>query len=215
MSLIKEMGYVVLIHFIDGKRGSISMIMNRLRIIFLVICLFCILLPQQLYAEPQIKAYHVKARYIEGFTSFIHWPEEIFTNSDQPMQLCVLGDNPFNKALDILVRKHNTRKNRHSQLQAVNYLHRGDDITACHLLYIGESEEGFFYQLLKQTKGRSILTISSIEDFVINGGMIQFYILENKVHFLMDVQTIRDENLNPNANLLRVAEFMNKKVRKQ
>jgi len=177
---------------------------------FLTLFTLYILPVTDIQAAPQIKEYHVKAKYINGFTKFIHWPDNTFNNANESLHLCVLGDNPFGETLNILMRKHNARTTRKSNPQKVFYLRRGEDVTHCHLLYFSDSEESYFYQVLSQIKGKPILTISSIRDFAISGGMIQFYVRDNKVRFLIDPQTLRDNNLEPDANLLRVADIVHK-----
>ncbi len=186
-----------------------------MRINIFIIRIFChlflcsLLFNSTYAAPPQIKEHHLKARYIDGFTAFIQWPKSTFSSPDDPLKLCVLGDNPFGKALDILVDAHNDRKTRRSRLRAVDYLRQGNDVSRCHLLYISKSEESYVQQVLTQVKGKPIVTISSLKNFAINGGMIQFYIRNNKVRFLIDPQTLRNEKLQPDANLLRIADLVN------
>ncbi len=178
-------------------------------IVILCYLFLCVQWFNQVYAAPpKIKEYHLKARYIEGFTAFIQWPKSIFSNSDDPLRLCVLGDNPFGKALDILVRTHNNRKNRQSHPRIIDYLRRGEETDHCHLLYISKSEKSYVQQVLAQVKDQPILTISSLKSFAISGGMIQFYVSGNKVRFFIDPQTLRNEKLHADANLLRIADLV-------
>lgn len=175
-----------------------------------VLCyLFLFQIVHQVFAEPlKVQEHHLKARYIDGFTAFIQWPMETFANKEELLRLCVLGENPFGKALDILVDAHNNRSTRQSNPRVADYLRRGADLSRCHLLYISKSEESYVAQILAQVRGKPILTISSLENFAVNGGMIQFYLRNNKVRFLIDPQTIRNERLQPDANLLRIADLV-------
>ncbi len=162
------------------------------------------------HATPQkVKEYHLKARYIDAFIDFIQWPSNIFANKNTSLKLCILGDNSFGKVLDILVDKHNERSTRQSNRRTVNYLQRGEDITGCHLVYISKSEESDVQQILSQVKNNPVLTISSLKNFAISGGMIQFYIRNNKVRFFINLRTLRREKLQPDANLLRIADLVN------
>lgn len=158
------------------------------------------------HATPLIKEYHVKAKYIDGFTQFIRWPNEQFTHST--MQLCILGDNPFGQALHILVRESNKHTMKPYQQQVI-YLTRGENVNQCQVIYFSQSEENFIAQTLKEVKDKPILTVSSLENFVISGGMIQFYIEGSRVRFLIDLQRLTDSNLKANANFLRVANIVN------
>ncbi len=171
--------------------------------------LLCIFTANVIHADiTAFKEYHIKARYINGFTAFIKWPDEAFKEHDGFMYLCVLGDNPFDEALDVLVQAYNKHVEKHVHQQEVVYLQRGDDIDACHLLYITDSEESYVYQVLMQVKGKPVLTVSSIDDFTDSGGMIQFHIKKSRVRFWVNPKTLRDEKLIPGANLLQVADLV-------
>ncbi len=44
--------------------------------------------------------YAVKAAYLVKFIPFIDWPDGVFASPDQPVTICVLGDDPFGGKLD-------------------------------------------------------------------------------------------------------------------
>ena len=166
---------------------------------------FCIL--NFVCAAPKVKEYHIKARYIDGFISFIQWPVDTLT-SESPIKLCILGDNPFGKTLEILANKHNGEGSHASHRRIISYLQRGEDITHCHLLYISVSEESYVQQVLTQVQGKPILTVSSLKNFAVEGGMIEFYVRDNKIRFLIAPKKLRNAKLQPDANLLRVADLV-------
>jgi len=186
------------------------MIITKLKVSLLVLCTLYFSLIHHVHSAPQVKEYHVKATFTHNFTDFIRWPKDTFSSKQEPFQLCVIGDNPFGETLNILVQKYNERTSNKSNPHIVNYLHRSEDISHCHLLYFSDSEESYFYQIINKIKGKPILTVSSIRDFAISGGMIQFYMRNNRVRFLIDPQTVRESKLKADANLLRVAEIAGK-----
>ncbi|MCP4695522.1 MAG: YfiR family protein [Gammaproteobacteria bacterium] len=185
-------------------------VLSRRRHINTLLCgllLFCLPLAAACAAQPQIKEYQVKARYLNGFINFITWPEGSFASPDSKLRLCVAGENPFGHALDIIVRKHNKRKTRNSNPQEVKYLRRMEEPGGCHLLYISDSEESYLNLILSHVKGKAVLTVSDLDRFATSGGMIQFYLHNNKVRFIISPQTLRAAGLEPNANLLRAADI--------
>ena len=48
--------------------------------------------------------YPVKAAFLYKFGSFVEWPASAFANPQSPVQLCVVGRDPFGRELDNLVR---------------------------------------------------------------------------------------------------------------
>lgn len=178
---------------------------NRRRLAWLAAAL---LLHTTADAAPQLKEYQVEARYLNGFTKFIQWPDGVLASTDTPLYLCVMGENPFGQALDIIVKKHNERTTRQSNPQEVRYLRRGGSIDGCHVLYVSDSEESYVNQILAAAQGKPVLTVSSMERFVSgSSGMIQFYTRNNKVRFIIDPQNLRNAGLEPDANLLRTADI--------
>src|ERR1700722_1824034 len=44
--------------------------------------------------------YAVKAAYLTKFAPFIEWPDGVFANPGAPVNICVLGNDPFGAVLD-------------------------------------------------------------------------------------------------------------------
>jgi hypothetical protein len=177
-----------------------------------ILCGLClgIILLTSIHADeiPQLKEYHIKAKYINGFTAFIKWSVNTLATKEDVLHLCIVGENPFGEALNILVRDHNESVNRQSNPQRVTYLRRGDNFNFCHLLYFSNSEENYTRQILEQLRGKPVLTVSSLENFATSGGMIQFYPRDNKIRFFINLQAVKESKLKPDANLLRVADLL-------
>ncbi len=47
--------------------------------------------------------YEVKAAFLLNFTKFIEWPAGAFASPDSPFTICILGRDPFGRALDQIV----------------------------------------------------------------------------------------------------------------
>jgi len=48
--------------------------------------------------------YQVKAAYLFNFGQFVEWPPEVWTTPNAPFAICVVGDDPFGRTLDDVVR---------------------------------------------------------------------------------------------------------------
>src|ERR1051325_6362323 len=48
--------------------------------------------------------YPVKAAFLFNFAKFVEWPAVTFKNPEDPITICVLGQNPFGTALEDVVR---------------------------------------------------------------------------------------------------------------
>jgi len=173
----------------------------------LCVLLCCVSLQVSADNDIEFQDFHIKARYLTGFMVFVKWPQALI-DSSKTLQLCVLGENPFKSTLDILVDAFNENSKKAFHVQKLVYLSRGADVSHCHLLYVSDFEEGYVSQILKQIEDKPVLTVSSLRNFISAGGMVQFYVKNDRVRFFIALKTLRNAGLQANANLLRIADII-------
>ncbi len=156
--------------------------------------------------SPDVSEHQVKATFLVRFGKYITYPKEALDNSASIFNLCILGDDPFQGILDVLV-KDEMVKNRSI---VVNYLRTFEKTSKCQTLFISQSEEKQLVHILAYVKQRPILTVSDMNNFVTRGGMVQFYLLNNKVRFFIDPVTAGEAKLEVSSRLLQVAEVVRK-----
>ncbi len=151
----------------------------------------------------------IKAFYLYNFIKFVTWPDEP-TTAD--IKICIAGDNPFSAMTD----KLNARKVRNRQisvqserLSSVNYsggsLAASADFADCSVLFLGASEENFYVALVDDLGDSPVLTISDIDGFIDDGGMIGFIKVGNVVRFDINLKKARKAGLKMSAKLLELA----------
>jgi len=144
----------------------------------------------------------VKAAYIERFTRFIEWPEEIaLADTSQPFVLGVLGENPFDHILEDLYQQRKI-KNREVEIR---YCSSTKQITGCNMLYISASEKKNLLSVLEQIDGKPILTISDTEGFAEKGIHINLYRKDDKLHYEINESAIVGSGFSVWAQLLNSA----------
>jgi len=146
--------------------------------------------------------YQIKAAYLFNFLNFVAWPEHVFNDKNSPMDVCILGQDPFENILDLTFegKMIGARKVMIHRWQTMSLTH------PCHLLFIGVSEAEHMTRILALLEDKPILTISDVEDFVHHQGMVQFIIVEHKVRFRVNRKAIQHASLYMSANLLRLAQ---------
>lgn len=149
--------------------------------------------------------YAIKAAFLERFTRFIEWPEDsVETDSTKPFVIAVIGNNPFDEALDkvaVIQRIHNRNVE----------IHYIDDIShesKCHILFICKSEEYRLVEIINHTYKKPILTISETEGFAEEGVLINFYMEENNVKFEINETALHNTGLYISHLLLRTAKIV-------
>lgn len=150
------------------------------------------------------KEYQIKAIFLFNFAQFVDWPSDVFSETQSPLIIGVLGDAPFDTYLDETVRDE--KVNGHP-LVVQRYRHV-EDIKACQILFISQSETKRLEQILEELKGRSILMVGETEGFAKGGGMIQFVNEQNKIRFKINVEAAKAANLTISSKLLRAAEIV-------
>jgi hypothetical protein len=153
----------------------------------------------------EIGEYQIKAVFLHNFASFISWPTAMQEGVHKAFQFCILGDNPFAKDLDTIVMRANKD---HGLQRQVRYLEQAQDMETCHILYVAASEAPRQHVIINYAANYPLLTISSIEGFARQGGMIEFYTKANKVRFFINLPVLRRAGLRADANLLRLADVI-------
>jgi hypothetical protein len=146
--------------------------------------------------------YDVKATFLYRFAQFVEWPPEAFPSTTTPLVIGVLGDDPFGKALDAIVKDEFVNKRK----LVVQHYRRVEDVTTCHILFISRSEESRIDQILSTLKLRSILTVGDVENFARRGGIIRLLTEQNKIRLRINVEAAKAAQLTISSKVLRVAE---------
>ena len=154
-------------------------------------------------AEPPVAdEYPVKAAFLFNFAKFVEWPAAAFKGPEDPVAICVLGQNPFGTALEDVVRDK-TVANRAFVVRGVLNTQQA---TTCQILFVSASERKRFRILLDELKGRSILTVGEGDDFTANGGIINFRLKDARVRIEIDAGAANRAGLHISSKLLSLAE---------
>ncbi|MGR8929386.1 MAG: YfiR family protein [Gammaproteobacteria bacterium] len=176
--------------------------MFRFRSLGVVIVLSILSYPFAVEPEPLSLA-EIKAAYIANFAKFVEWPADTLPKNGD-LVLCVVGGNVLDGALDALsgrmIGEHRLRLESHQYSDL--------DLTSCHMLYIGISEQQRFLVTLKLVSNASVLTLSDIDDFAEKGGSIGLLFRDNKLVFEVNLEPIRKGRLHLPGQLLNIAAYI-------
>lgn len=176
-------------------------------------CWLILLLGGTMIVSPTLQAQHsnpteyeVKAAYIYNFSRFVEWPAKAAQAQSDSFTICVLGQNPFGSALiatianETITGKSVVAKQIPAALDAVN----------CRVLFISSSEEGQLKEILASLNDASVLTVSDLPRFAERGGMVQFVMEGNKVHFEVNLAPAQRAGLTLSSEVLKVATSVKK-----
>ncbi len=155
-------------------------------------------------AQPTTAEYKLKAVYLYNFLQYVDFPPNAFADEQSPIVIGVLGNDPFGNTLDETIISE-VVKNRRLEVRRFK---RVNDITDCHVLFIGASEEDKLKSILAALKGRSILTVGDVENFARLGGVIRFLTENNKIRLKINLEAAKEANLSISSKLLQIAEII-------
>ena len=148
--------------------------------------------------------YQVKAVFLYNFTQFVEWPPAAFPDSDAPLVVGILGEDPFGPYLEKVIEGEQI--NGHPL--AIRRFEPGEEIKDCHVLFVNLPHSSQIAETLKKLQGQNILTVSDQADFLEVGGMIKFVSVNNKIQFQINADVASSADLKISSKLLRVAEIV-------
>jgi hypothetical protein len=162
---------------------------------FFILCGLLLALPVMALEQDEAS---VKAAFIFNFTKFVEWP----TANEGPLQICLLGEpDLLLTALTNLEGKLSQGSNIHVR----NVAGDADSLGGCRVIVVGASETARVATILGNAQQQPALTVSEIDHFADDGGMIALVVDNARVQFEINSQAAQRANLKLSAQLLKLA----------
>jgi hypothetical protein len=142
----------------------------------------------------------VKAAYLYNFGKFVSWQADQASRS-VPLEICVLGKDPFGGVLDATVGGESID----GRTISVRRIAKIQDAPQCRILFVSSSEEGRLNSVLPAAQHFGMLTVSDIPRFATRGGVIEFVTQEGKIRFEVNRDSAEQSGLVLSSQLLKVA----------
>lgn len=152
-------------------------------------------------ASPPPLEYQVKAAFLYQFIKFVEWPPQALSHNT--IIIGVLSDGPMASALASIEGKE--AKGRTVVVKRFKGL---DDLEFSHILFISPGAAGHLREIRKRLGGSSTLEVSDVEGFARGGGMINFIMVEDKIHFEINVEAAEQAHLKISSQLLKLATIV-------
>jgi hypothetical protein len=158
-------------------------------------------------AETQSEALsenQIKAGFIFNFTRFVEWPPDAFPDPSAPVVLGVVGED----AVTDLLAEAAEGKVVNGRAVVVKRFKKEQDLRACQILFVGSSEEKHLTQIFEKIKGASVLSVGEVKGFAQAGGVINFFVEENKVKLEINLVAAGRARLKVSAKVIAVARLV-------
>lgn len=169
---------------------------------FLFIIMALVLPSHVTFALTAAEEFEIKAVYLFNLGNFVKWKEN---TSAKNFEICVFGTDPFGVNLEYIVKKEQQIQSRNAVIKHLSSL---EGILNCQVLFMSPSAQSQFATIFAAIKNKPILTVSDVDRFINQGGMVQFYLLEGKIRLMLDPQTIEESGLKASSQLMRIAQII-------
>jgi hypothetical protein len=146
-------------------------------------------------------AQQVMAAYLYKFGNYIEWPEEVFANTSSPITIGVVDAPELADELKRMV-KGRTVGGRHILIRR---LEPDDPKSGVNVLFIGGSDTDHLAAVLAEARTQPILTVTTAENGLDQGSIINFVVVDGKLRFEVSEQAAGESKLNISARLLIAA----------
>lgn len=156
------------------------------------------------YRAASFPEYQVKAAYLFNFARFVEWPKTAFETPDAPLVIGIVGADPFGRTLEETL-EGKTVQGRPFRIERVQALEK---ISKLHLLFIARSEKDRVPEILAKTEGWPVLTVSEMDDFAKERGMIQLRVADQQITFDLNQKAIKKAGLIPSVQMIKIAKVV-------
>jgi hypothetical protein len=143
--------------------------------------------------------YEVKAAFLYNFAKFTAWPSPP-EQAEDAFTICILGDDPFGPALDLLKGKPVD-----GRPVEVRRLTKPGEIGRCRMVFVGPPHAREIGSLAEKLRDQPVLTVGDGPGFVRSGGMIGFVLSDGRVRFEIGPDRISPTGLTVSSQLLKLA----------
>jgi YfiR/HmsC-like len=169
------------------------------------------ILSTTLAASPLLRAqppaeYALKAAVLYNVTKFVNWPPGAFQNGSDPVNICVLGEDPFG---DVLAEALNGKLHDDRSF-VVRYLRNSSAASGCQVLFISASEQKRLRAILEEAPPQGTLTIGDTEDFAAQGGIVSLKLEDRKIRIQVNLAAAAKSRIRISSRLLSLAEIVKK-----
>jgi len=149
------------------------------------------------------REYEIKAAYLYNFINYIGWAAGALPPEGGNITIGIVGECPYAAAFAPL----NGKQIKGRKL-VVKPVASTNDLEQCQIVFICGSEKSRLSEYLGQLKDAKLLTVSEIDGFAEQGGVINFISERNKVRFEINPEAARRAGLTISSELLKLAKLV-------
>jgi len=143
----------------------------------------------------------LKAAFLYNFAKFVEWPA---LPAGAPIVVCFVGDDGIAAGFVDTVRGQNISGHSFD----VRMLQDSSKWRACHLLFIADAESRRSAGGLDEIKALPVLTVSDSKGFSLAGGIIELYVEDGRIRFVINLDAADRSGVRLSSRLLGLAKVI-------
>jgi hypothetical protein len=147
------------------------------------------------------REYQIKAAMLFNFVQFVEWPSDAFPASNSPLVIAIMNPNPFGDVIDELV----SGKTANGRSIVVRHCDTSDQIQGCQALYVPAARIADLDEIMHKIADKPVLSVGETDAFPWAGGIMKFYLEENKIRFEVNPDAAAHARLQISSKLMKLA----------
>lgn len=148
----------------------------------------------------------VEAAYVRNFARYVTWPEGAFREPRSSWRIGVLGRDRLGDVLEQTLQGR-TEQDRPFEVRRAQTL---DALRGCHIVFVGFDDAARRRAALAELKGKPVLTVGDADEFLDEGGIIQF-VVGDTVQMSINLDQARASALRIQTKMLEVSRAVREK----
>jgi hypothetical protein len=182
-------------------------LMRRTRrlLLFICVCTLVSTTPRPVDArDGESVEYRAKLASIYSLAKFVEWPPGSFPDPGAPLKICIVGTDPFSPDLEDELRARMVG----GHPVEIRALRPGDVVGTCNIVFFPLAANDQASSIVKALERSSTLTIGETEGFATRGGIINFTVNGNRLHFEVNPRAAERSGLKLSSQLLGIATII-------
>lgn len=145
----------------------------------------------------------VEATFTILIADYVTWNAPELKDKDY-LKILVVGDDNFANALN---RVLSSRGGKLGRPVLVERIENADSLESVHMLFVGDVSDDAFQKILDFSSDHGLLLLSSREQFIEDGGLIQFVHNDNRLKFIINRDHLKPHQIKISSKLLRLSQL--------
>ena len=152
-------------------------------------------------AQSESLEYAIKATYLYKFAPFVAWPDSAFATAQSPLNLCIVGTDPFGNLIDRAVAGQQIG----SHAIVVRRLRIADRNAGCHIMFVANANPAETADAIAAVRGTPVLTVTDSAPNTAAKGIINFTVADSRIRFEISPNAAGENKLGISSKLLSLA----------